>query len=259
MLNQTQKTTLLVDMGNSAIKWALLDSGGLSSMSKAQYIEEPSSAFFTKCWQALDAPNEVIVSCVAENTLWQALEKVCNELWDIEVQKVTSLKEGFGLLSAYDHASSLGSDRWCAMLGGLAITDSAFMVIDAGSALTLDVVNKAGEHLGGYIVPGVSMMKQSLGTQTARIQTENTITQSPSLLLGKSTDECVAAGSLLSAISLIEAVFEKEVNPLEEYKVYITGGDAELIAGLLSFKCMIIPALVLNGLAVIAENNLKNN
>lgn len=258
MVNNIQKASLLIDMGNSAIKWALSDSSVLSAMSYTRYPENISATFFTDCLQGLDTPSDIIVSCVVADDIWQVLVKACDELWGLELQKVKSVKEGFGVVNAYEDASSLGSDRWCAMLGGQANTESAFMVIDAGSALTLDVVNESKKHLGGYIVPGLNMMKQSLGFQTAQVQVGSSAAQLRSLSLGQSTTDCVEAGTLLSAIALIEAVFENEAKQLEKCQVYITGGDAGLIAGLLSFKCVIIPDLVLRGLAVIAANNLEN-
>lgn len=259
MVNNVQKASLLIDMGNSAIKWARSDSSGLSAMSYARYPENMSATFFTDCLQKLDAPSDIIVSCVVADNVWQALVKACDELWGVELQKVTALKEGFGVVNAYEDAASLGSDRWCAMLGGQANTDSAFMVIDAGSALTLDIVNESKRHLGGYIVPGLKMMKQSLGLQTAQVQVESSAAKLRSLALGQSTTGCVEAGTLLSLIALIEAAFGNEAKQLGKCQVYITGGDAELIAGFLSFKCVIIPDLVLRGLAVIAANSLENN
>ena len=257
MVNQTQETMLLIDIGNSSLKWALSSSSGLSAMSQQQYPESISSVFFKKQWHDLDKPSEIIVSCVANENVWKALEKACNELWNIAVRKVNSLKEEGGLLVAYEEPSHLGSDRWCAMLGALDATDSAFIVIDAGSALTIDVVNEFGKHLGGYIVPGINMMKQSLGVNTAQVQFDIESHSLTSLSLGQSTRSCVESGILLSAVNLIESVYKKQAQQLKNCQVYITGGDAELLAGYLSLKCAIIPALVLQGLRVLAVNEIK--
>lgn len=256
MLNQTQNNSLLVDIGNSAIKWTLSSSSGLLAMSRAQYPENISDEFFSTCFQGLEPPNEIIASCVAHEDVWQAFVKACDKSWAKEAHKIESLKEGFGVINAYKDASSLGADRWCALLGGKANTDYAFMVIDAGSALTIDVVNESGKHLGGYIVPGLNMIKQSLGIQTAQVQVESGVSEPRSLSLGKSTTDCVEAGSYMSVISMLEAVFEKESKRFKKFQVYITGGNAEEISGLLSFTCVMIPDLVLCGLAVIAANEL---
>jgi len=258
MVNQTKKFSLLLDVGNSSLKWLLLDSSGLSSMSHEQYPKNISMEFFKKHWQKLDRPNDIFVSCVADDTVWHALEKACDELWSIQARRVSSEKEFYGVVSAYNDVTTLGSDRWCALLGARDITSSAYMVIDAGSALTLDVVNASGEHLGGYIVPGMSMMEESLGVNTAQVQVSAT-DETPSLSLGRSTASCVKAGLHLSAIKLIEAVIEQELEQMQEYEVFITGGDAKLLKHFLSSKYVIIPDLVLRGLAVIAASTKNNN
>lgn len=254
MSNQTNNSRLVVDIGNSSLKWAVSNSNGLTDMLSQQYKKNISSAFFIECWKGL-MPDEVVVSCVAGDLVWQSLEQACNELWNVKAQRVNSLKEGFGLVNAYDDFPLLGSDRWCAMIGALHNTDSAFMVIDAGSALTLDVVDKCGVHLGGYIVPGISMMEKSLGLHTAQIHPKGSGKNSPSLALGKSTKDCVEAGIYLSAVKLIEAVYTKEAKQMGKCQVFITGGDAKQLVSLLSFKCVIMKDLVLLGLDVIAANN----
>jgi len=253
MLNQTKKTFLLIDIGNSSVKWLLSDSSGLSAMSYRQYPEKISSAFFKEQWQQLARPDDIFVSCVAHDTVWHALDKACDELWGVQAQRVNAEKESFGLTNAYADVTTLGSDRWCAMIGGRDITASDFMLIDAGSALTLDVVNSSGEHLGGYIVPGLGMMKKSLGLNTAQVQVE-AAQEYPALSLGNSTASCVNAGVHLSAIKFIEAVVEQELTQNPKYEIFITGGDAKLLKHFLSIKCVIIPELVLRGLAVIAAS-----
>lgn len=233
MANKSKDNILLIDVGNSSVKWAQSHSGGISDMLQQQYPENITSKFFKKYWQELDKPNEVIASCVATDLVWNALTMACEELWSLKVQKVTSLKEELGLVNAYKDAQSLGSDRWCAMLGGLQLSNSAFMVIDTGSALTIDVVNDSGQHLGGYIVPGLSMMKNSLGLHTAQVNMEPGTSQLPSLSLANSTMACVDAGIYLSTVKLVEAVFEKEC---KQCQCFITGGDANLLASLLSLN-----------------------
>ena len=259
MVNQTKDNILLIDIGNSSLKWAESFSDGLSGMLQELCQENITSEFFTKCWQGLDKPGEIFASCVAGESVWQALVKACDELWSINVQKVDSLKKGFGLVNAYDDALALGSDRWCAMIGGLQLTDSTFLVIDAGSALTVDVVDKSGKHLGGYIIPGLEIMRKSLGLHTAQVKTVSTIDNIPSLSSASSTSQCVEAGIHLSAVKLIEAVYEKESEQLKKCQCLLTGGDAKILADLLSVKCVMMPDLVLRGLAVIAGIDLENN
>lgn len=173
------------------------------------------------------------------------------KLWDIEAIKVSAVKQAYGLENAYDDVNSLGSDRWCAMIGALHFAEGAFMVISAGSALTIDLVNARGQHKGGYILPGLSMMRTSLGMHTAKVKIESIESQLPSLSLANSTSGCVEAGIHLSAVSLIQAVYEKESLAPEHLHCYLTGGNAKVIANLLSCKCDVIPDMVFRGLAEI--------
>ncbi len=246
---------LCIDAGNSAIKWALSNSDDLSESMSLPYPENMTADFIIEQWKHIEKPINVIASCVAADAIWQALVKACNELWGKEVQRVTSLKEGYGLTNAYDKPSDLGSDRWCAMIGVFHSTDSAFIIVDAGSALTIDMVNESGQHIGGYITPGLKMMKQSLGLQTAQINVDAEQNSTHSFSPANSTVECITAGIYLSVVKLIEAVYEKESKQEKKLECYLTGGDANLIAKLLSFKCIIKPDIVLRGLAEIQKHN----
>jgi len=252
MVNKTEQLTLLIDAGNSAIKWALSGLNGLSDTVSQSYPETITSDFFTKQWTSLDKPLKVIVSCVASEIVWQGIQNASHELWNIDVDKVTSLKQGFGLINAYEKADDLGSDRWCAMIGANQLAKSAFIVIDAGSAVTIDMVNESGKHMGGYITPGLNLMRQSLGLHTAQVNVEAAFNSRSSLALASSTTECVEAGIHLSVVKLIEAVYQQESKQGKKLKCFLTGGSAALIAESLAFECVIAPDLVLRGLAKIA-------
>jgi len=250
--------TLLIDVGNSSIKWAQYNSDGLLQMQQQSYPEETSSEFFIECWSDLEKPKNILVSCVAGKTVWQTLVKACEKLWGIKAEKVTSEKKGFGLVNAYEKASDLGSDRWCGMIGAHQETDTAYILIDSGSALTIDVVTESGEHLGGYILPGLDMMKKSLGLQTAQVKIKQLSDKKPLLLPATSTTGCVDAAVHLSTIKLIESVIKEQQSQRIKVTCFLTGGNADLISGLLAYKCVIMPDIVLRGLAYISENYFSN-
>lgn len=262
IIKMAKQNMLLVDVGNSSVKWAQVYSNNLSAMSQQQYPEKITAFFFIKCWNDLDKPEKVIVSCVANKQVWQALQKACDQLWAIQVEKTVSIKEGFGLVNAYIEPSELGSDRWCAMIGAFHEIDSDFIVVDCGSAITIDVVkllgkHHAGKHLGGYILPGLVMMKQILGTQTAEVNVglnHTNLTLTPA----NSTKDCVDSAIYLAVVKLIEAVFEQQAKQVKNMQCLLTGGDASLVAELLSIKYVMMPDLVLRGLATIAGTRLEN-
>jgi type III pantothenate kinase len=246
---------LCIDAGNSAIKWALSSRSGLSEMMSLAYEDDFSSDILFAVWKPLEQPSHIIASCVASEAIWLAITEACNERWNIDVQRVSSLKQGHGLINAYEIPSDLGSDRWSAMVGAHHEVQSAFMIVDAGSAITIDLVSESGQHIGGYISPGIKMMKQSLGLNTAQVNIESDKNETTSLLPASSTVECVSAGIYLSAVKLIEAVFEQESKKIKELTAIVTGGNAKRIADLLSFKYVTMPDLVLRGLVEIQKNN----
>ena len=243
--------TLLVDIGNSAVKWSCLSAGGqLSPMAHHYYpTKNITPTFFTELWVDLAQPEKIIVVCVAKNHVWQALQQGCNNLWSLDAKRLSSPKKACGLTNAYEDVESLGSDRWFAMLAAFneQASPSASLVVSCGSAITLDIIDSEGLHQGGYILPGLAMMKKSLAANTANVDVDLTLSN-PSILPATTTAGCVDAGVLLSAVKLIEAVFEQQ-SQNNEIRCYLAGGDATLIADLLPIKYVIMPDLVLRGLA----------
>ena len=261
----TKKVILLVDIGNSSVKWSLLNvtsSNHLSEMSQQQYPEKTSVSFFVESWADFDKPEKVLVSCVASEQVWQALQQACDQLWSIQAEKVVSVKEGFGIINAYQQPSELGCDRWCAMIGAYHEIATDLIIVDCGSAITIDVLTLRGnantaKHLGGYILPGIAMMKKSLGTYTANVKVPDKFTI-PALTPSNTTSGCVDSAIYLAAVKLIEAVFEQQSIQRRKIQCLLTGGDAAVVAELLSIKYIVKPNLVLLGLAQIAATNLEN-
>lgn len=264
-----QQNILLVDAGNSFVKWSQtngIDKNSLSTMLRQEYPENISASFFIKLWQELDSPEKVVVSCVASDQVWQAIEQACEQLWEIQVNRIHAVKEELGLVNAYEQPEKLGSDRWCAMMGACQKVDTALIMVDCGSALTIDVISGRSitsserSHLGGYILPGIGMMKKSLGMHTADVKIAKkpiALTLNPSI----TTTACVDSAVYLAAVKLIEAVFEQQHNEAETVTCLLTGGDAATIAGLLSIQHIVVSDLVMQGLGTIAESRMdkKNN
>ena len=249
---------LLVDVGNTSVKWGLMDSSVPLVMSQQRYPQKIDATFFTELWENLGEnklkPNKVIVSCVASTEVWEALQGAVQSLWSIKADRVMAEASAYGLKNAYSQPADLGSDRWCALIGAYHALNSGVVVIDCGSAITIDIANESGEHLGGYILPGMSMMKQSLGSETAQVRATSSSNQNDELAPGKSTSECVSAAVNLVVVSFIEAVVQKQLIRLPGLSCVLTGGDANKIAEHLQLKCVKMPDIILRGLAVIDEN-----
>lgn len=248
---------LLVDIGNSSVKWSVLDPAtnmySLDMLQK-QYPQEVAKDYFIQCWSDIEKPKKVIVSCVAAMPVWLAIDEASQCLWNIKPERIAPVKNDYGIINAYTQPSELGSDRWCALIGAFHVTDSDVVVIDCGTAITIDVVTKLGQHLGGYILPGLRMMKNSLGLQTAQITVTNNFAEKVSFMPENNTSECVNSAVHLAAVSFIEKVINQQLKRTSDLNCLLTGGDASSIAEYLNNQCVIMPNLVLRGLAYIAKH-----
>ena len=252
---QLKQKVLLVDAGNSAVKWGLALDLAHITLLRESYPENISNVYFQTLWKNEIKPAAVFVSCVANEFVWKAIEQACLGLWEIKPVKVVSPQQGQGVTNAYRQAMDLGSDRWCAILAAHQQAEkSACIVVDCGTAITIDVVDPAGQHRGGYILPGLEMMQYSLGMQTANIKLDQGKTGQASLAPADSTSACIFSGIHLAAVAAVEAVVMAEQKNYGSVKFYLTGGDASALSALLSVQHTVIPELVLQGLLLIAAD-----
>ncbi len=220
------QSNLFVDIGHSAVKWRTLDSEVLSMS-----IDKFSA-------KSLPDNQSVWLSAVAHPEIVKAIEI---EFSDVTV--VRSLSHFGSLTIAYKDPLDLGSDRFLAMLGALKhFPDRNMLIIDVGSALTIDVVNDSGEHQGGIIMPGLTALRGSF----AKFATNSKNLNSSSLQI--STDEAWLSGTQAMLISSIKeqiAVFEIEQ---PDGIVVLTGGSVRSLISELPKTVNYFDNLVLDGL-----------
>ena len=130
--------------------------------------------------------------------------------------------------------------------------NSSLCIIDCGSAVTIDVLAGDGEHQGGLIIPGLGLMRDSL---TEKIQTDaNVRTESTISLLARDTWSAISGGTLYTLVAAIDRITTDLRNEMKANLIcIITGGDAKDLLPLLSGEYIFRPNLVLEGLAVIAN------
>jgi type III pantothenate kinase len=195
--------------------------------------------------EAFHSPVDFIgVSSVLDDAYNQQLTALCLDKWQLMPQFAHTAPASLGIDCGYTDPRLLGIDRW---LNVLAVAGrQPVCVVSCGTALTLDVV-EANRHLGGYILPGLSLQLASLvqGTQRVRPQEQ----ASTSLDFGKNTSEAVYHGILLSCVASIERVYQAvQKNSKRQVQLILTGGDAEKIGLHLQCQHDIIPELLLLGL-----------
>jgi len=155
-----------------------------------------------------------------------------------------------GLRNSYQDPSKMGVDRWLAMLAAWRLVQSEVIVVDAGTALTIDLIDRNGCHSGGYILPGRKLILESLTSSTERVRYEGV--PDPSIAPGVTTAECVEHGSWLSLLSAIRGVVADCCQLSGSVpRVVLTGGDAPSLMRLAGESdWQLKEELVLDGLAL---------
>ena len=150
------------------------------------------------------------------------------------------------LVSGYRSPEHLGADRWVAMLAASVRTESPFLVVDAGSAVTVDLVDGDGVHMGGWIVPGLAMLRRALISETAgiRFSGHDVARDAP----GRSTADAVVGGTLHMIRDFVAARVADSRKLFPALEVLITGGDGALLASAIDGPADVVPELVLDGL-----------
>ena len=154
---------LLVDIGNSRMKWAWLDKDGLANPGSMPHGGQVPR-------QALDAvratghrPAAILVASVVVPALTTAIVESLRQALAASVLIAQTEAAAAGVRNGYVEPRQLGVDRWLAMLAAFARYKTAVCVVDAGTALTVDAVAPDGRHLGGMMVPGPALMRSSVG------------------------------------------------------------------------------------------------
>lgn len=231
--------TLYLDVGNSACKWRLVSPGGRQQGSF--YHQDGWSALAT-----LPRPERVWVASVAGAARNQALAQAVEAAFGLIPDFYVSGRNALGVTNAYAEPARLGVDRWLGVVEGY-VRHGANIVVDAGSALTVDAVDAAGRHLGGYIVPGLGMMRKSLLSGTADVRFDAPVWDG--LAPGVNTAEAVDRGVLRMTVAFVtDAVVALRQQLADTCTTIVTGGDAPLLLPLLDITTQHHADLVLDGL-----------
>lgn len=253
---------LLVDMGNTRIKWRL--EGGASGV--FTHASEGLAADLHAAWGALEPPRNVVLASVASEALNAALTTFVARQWPgVQVVMLRSQRECCGVRIQYAQPENFGIDRFAALIAARAeFKGVPVVVMDAGSALTVDALDATGLHVGGMIMPGLHMLTSSLRNDAARLGAFAQSTRSPNTLIAlqSETQAAIEAGV---ATMLLGGAYSALTTALcavgEEAQIILTGGDAVWLMAkdrASSTGCRLHGAhlrteLVLNGLSYLSE------
>jgi len=249
----SQSRNLLIDLGNTRLKWGIGDDCGKVQAGEALLNSELNEDNLAALWRKIQTPHRIGIACVGGTTELACGEAVANKLWPaISVTRVQSQAENFGVTNAYSQPEQLGVDRWLGMIAAYHQYRCALCIAGCGTAVTVDLINADGQHLGGLICPGIHLMKESLAQKTENLSMIRR--QDFPAGLADFTGAAIHNG----VVSAIAGMIGKAVNvqsPYNGYKIVLTGGDAALIAPCLASATVIDVNLVLSGLALMLSKS----
>lgn len=248
-------TTVLVDIGNTRIKWARLDGTRPGKGRAAAHSGWQTADYARHLFAGSRGIERVVVASVAGSEVNNTLAAAARRAGAV-AQFVTVSRRGGGVTVGYAEPWRLGVDRFAAVVGAHEIfTAVPVCVVGVGTAMTIDLVDTDGRHRGGVIVPAPNLMVDTLLANTHGIRRR---ARGGGVggqgIFGRSTRDGIERGSRYAAAALIDRAVEEASGLLgREPLVVLTGGDAERVRPLVRSRWVAVPDLVLRGLAVLSR------
>ena len=243
---------LLIDIGNTRIKWASYGGNDIESQSAvahAQWTAQDCAAAFA----VLERPERILVSNVGGERVAGVVRDAAMRLWGLTPQFMQSTAAAGSITSAYPVPGNLGVDRWLAIIGAYALHGQALCVVSVGTAATIDGVDASGQHLGGLIIPGPQLMVDSLLHNTSDIAQRAVRGSIGAGLFADNTLGAIHQGSAHAVAALIErAVAAMQAQLGTQPLLLVTGGAGEAVAALVPYPHTVRDDLVMRGLIALA-------
>ena len=236
---------LQLDVGNTSAKWRLVNGNEVSDRGDYRPNDESSQQRLLGCSESLD---HIWISSVIAPASEIRLSRLLESQWGVTPWFARSQVCTGSLVNSYSDPSRMGVDRWLAMVGGREWTKSKVCVIDAGSALTVDIVGATGRHEGGYIIPGVALMERALLLDTDRVRFNEDIGHA--LTPGTSTAQAVRHGIALAQAGAVSLALNQAGS--EPIALLFCGGAGEALMQLVDRGGEMVPDLVFEGLEIMA-------
>lgn len=242
--------TLLIDAGNSRIKWATVEHGTWLQQGVLDNTHAPAlGTAFSK----LPPPDRIFISNVAGDYMAQLLCAACAS-WHCPIKFVVAQLKQCGVHNSYEHPVQLGSDRWAALIAAWHQEHTSSLVINCGTTTTIDALSTKGEFLGGLILPGVELMQSSLVASTAQLaHTAGVWHKFPC-----NTADAMFSGSIQATIGAIHLQYEALLTVCGSLRCLLSGGAANHIQPYLKLPFVRVDNLVLQGMAIIGGENIFN-
>jgi type III pantothenate kinase len=243
---------LLLDLGNTRLKWAMADGGEWIARGAVAWKEGVAAAL-AQAWRDLAVPERVLGASVVDAAREAQVEQVSAQMFSCPIEWVRTPAEGCGVRIAYAEPQRLGVDRFLAMVAARAAGAAPCVLAGIGTAVTLDALDVDGRHLGGLIAPGPLLMQQALLGATARVRPDH-----PGVIreLADNTADAVVSGCWQAVAALIERFALQVARQAgEPQRLLLDGGDAAPLLPLLDLPADVAADGVLRGLNVWAASH----
>lgn len=236
---------LLIDIGNTRIKWAWSTQAGV-------LMDPGVSTEITALLSSVSkdvSPDEILVSDVRCNGMYEALTNAFASLgWKHCTRIETKAVQG-ALRIGYSEPSRLGVDRFIGLVEASALLPSAVIVVDAGTALTLDAMTADGQHQGGVIMPGLSALGVALESSAPRLPSLSSIEQANLSPWARDTQTAMGNGLMYAWAGAAGRIIDDMRDRLgNECKVLLGGGDGLLLKKWLKGETIYDESLILRGM-----------
>lgn len=233
---------ICLDSGNSRIKWGVHDGANWLGQGVVCHAEVGRLAEQLAPWPLA---GKILLANVAGASAAQTIRQTLTS-WQAEWLEVASQASRCGVSNGYKNPGQLGVDRWCALLGARALTQSPCVVVMAGTATTIDSLDASGCFLGGFILPGGELMRRALAKDTAGLPFANgTYAAFP-----QCTDDAIVSGIIEAQVGAIERAVSRLGSAAH---CLISGGNARVLVEHCAKPCRVVENLPLEGLLQLAS------
>lgn len=244
---------LLIDIGNTRIKWATLDGQGIGAQCAETHAGWGAQQLTDVMLKSAIRPERVLIGNVGGAQIGEFVRGAIAKRWNVDVEFINSTAEACGVRNAYAEPAKLGVDRWLAVIAAHALQKRLTCIVSVGTAMTIDGVDASGQHLGGVIVPGPQLMVTSLLHNTSDIAQRAQQGNVTEAVFADNTLGAIRQG----AVHALAALVERSVESMRTIDgampaLLLTGGGSPAIEKLIHLPCESRPDLVLQGLAVCA-------
>jgi type III pantothenate kinase len=245
MAPEARLRQFLIDAGNTRIKWGLragdewLARGALPTAD----VAELRDAFLRA---------EPVERVVGSNVAGKTVQASIREALGVEPRWVSACREQCGVRSSYAHPAQLGADRWAALIGARQLVAGSCVIANAGTTMTVDALSADAIFLGGFIVAGYDLMRETLARNTAQLK----IQDGSFSFFPDNTGDAIASGAINALVGAVERmVSHMRTTSEDEPVVLLSGGGASRLLPHLTADVRVVENLVLEGLARIGQSD----